>query len=68
MDKQQLCTINYRIEYREAKMRLDLVCHREIIDKFGFTVDLLLHALKYQLTETGVHAYLIVYHLKILQF
>ena len=49
-------------------MRLDLVCHRAILDEFGFTVDLLLHALKYQLTETGLHAYLSVYHLKILQF
>ena len=38
---------------REAKARVDLPANRAMLDEFGYSVDLLLHALQSQLKETG---------------
>ena len=51
-----MCPVDYRTESREAKARVDLPAHRAILDEFGFSLDLLLHALESQLKETGAQS------------
>lgn len=46
--------VDYRTETREAKARVDLPWNRATLDEFGYSVDLLLHALESQLKETGL--------------
>ena len=50
---EHLCPVDYRTEIREAKARVDLPAHRAVIDEFGYSLDLLLHAIESQLKETG---------------
>ena len=54
LDSDHLCPVDYRTELREAKARVDRPANRAILDEFGYSVDLLLHALQSQLKETGV--------------
>ena len=53
LDPDCLCPVDYRTEMREAKARVDLPANRAMLDEFGYSVDLLLHALQSQLKETG---------------
>ena len=46
--------VDYRTEMREAKARVDLPWNRVNLDEFGYSIELLLHALESQLKETGV--------------
>ena len=55
MDQKHLCPVDYRTELREPKARVDLPFYRAILDEFGFSLDLLLHAVESQLRETGTH-------------
>ena len=50
---EHLCPVDYRTEIREAKARVDLPAHRAVLDEFGYSLDLLLHAIESQLKETG---------------
>ena len=54
LDESRLSPVDYRTEMREAKARVDLPWNRVNLDEFGYSVDLLLHALESQLKETGV--------------
>ena len=54
LDSDHLCPVDYRTELREAKARVDRPAHRVILDEFGYSLDLLLHALESQLKETGL--------------
>ena len=53
LDKTHICPVDYRTELREAKARVDLPFYRAILDEFGFSLDLMLHAIESQLRETG---------------
>ena len=54
LDSDHLCPIDYRTELRQAKARVDRPAIRAILDEFGYSIDLLLHALESHLRETGV--------------
>ena len=54
LDESHLSPVDYRTEMRKAKVRVDLPWNRLNLDEFGYSVDLLLHALESQLKETGV--------------
>ena len=53
LDQRHLSPVDYRIEPREAKARVDLPFYRAVLDEFGFTRELLLHALESNLIESG---------------
>ena len=53
LDPDHVSPVDYRTELREAKARVDLPAHRAILDEFGYSLDLLLHALESHLKETG---------------
>ena len=57
LDAEHMCPVDYRTELREAKARVDLPAHRAVLDEFGYSLDLLLHALESQLKETGEHSF-----------
>ena len=54
LDESRLSPVDYRTEMREAKARVDLPWNRVNLDEFGYSVDLLLHALESQLKVAGV--------------
>ena len=54
LDELHLSPVDYRREMREAKARVDLPWNHVNLDEFGYSVDLLLHALESQLQEAGV--------------
>ena len=58
LDQRHLCPVDYRMELREPKARVDLPFYRAILDEFGFSLDLLLHAVESQLRETGTQTLL----------
>ena len=45
LDQKHLCPVD-RTELREAKARVDLPFYRAVLDEFGFSLDLLLHAIE----------------------
>ena len=55
LDEARLCPVAYRTDIQEMKAREDLPCNRVILDEFGYSSDLLLHAIQSELKETGVY-------------
>ena len=53
LDPTNIFAVEYRIELREAKARVDFSLNGVIYDDLDFSVDLLLHALESRLIESG---------------